>query len=122
MKKVLTSMALALTVLGVGAVAVNNPVYADTAADIYLDETRPADVQGDNLTGTIQAIVNFVLGLIGILCVAVIIIGGVNYATSQGDTAKVQKGTRTILYGVVGLVVALLAYAIVNFVLTGIFG
>ena len=46
-----------------------------------------------------------------------IIIGGIHYATSQGDAAKVKKGKDTILYGIIGLVIAILAYAIVNFVL-----
>ena len=50
-----------------------------------------------------------------------IVMGGISFATSQGDTAKVAKARNTILYGVVGLVVALLAFAIVNFVLNSIF-
>ena len=67
-------------------------------------------------------IINFALGVIGLMCVVIIIIGGVTYATSQGDAGKVSKATKTLLYGVVGLVVCLLAFAIVNFVLTGISG
>lgn len=50
-----------------------------------------------------------------------IIIGGFNFMTSAGDPGKVKKGKDTILYGIIGLVVALLAFAIVNFVLNGIF-
>ena len=46
-----------------------------------------------------------------------IVIGGINYALSQGDPGKVKKAKDTILYGVIGLVVALLAFAIVTFVL-----
>ena len=49
-----------------------------------------------------------------------IIIGGVTYMTSSGDAGKVKKAKDTILYGVIGLVVVALAYAIVNFVITGI--
>ena len=41
--------------------------------------------------------------------------------TSQGDSAKVAKGKNTLIYGVVGLIVALLAFAIVNFVLKSVF-
>ena len=46
---------------------------------------------------------------------------GISFATSQGDSGKVAKARNTILYGVVGLVVALLAFAIVNFVLSSVF-
>ena len=49
-----------------------------------------------------------------------IIIGGINYALSQGDPGKVKKAKDTILYGIIGLVVALLAFAIVQFVLSAI--
>ena len=51
-----------------------------------------------------------------------IIIGGIQYSTSAGDSGKVKKAKDTILYGIIGLVIALLAFAIVNFVLTQIFG
>lgn len=76
----------------------------------------------DNLMTTVQQIINVVLGVLGIVTVAIIIIGGFNYITSSGDAAKVAKAKNTILYGVVGLIIALLAYAIVNFVLKGVFG
>ena len=47
-----------------------------------------------------------------------LIIGGIRYTTSQGDQTAVQNAKNTILYSIVGIVVALLAYAAVNFVLT----
>jgi hypothetical protein len=52
----------------------------------------------------------------GILCVITIIIGGVRYTTSAGDSSGVQSGKNTILYGIVGLVVVLMAAAITQFV------
>ena len=55
-----------------------------------------------------------------IVCVVVMIICGVNYMTSSGDTGKVKKAKDTILYGVIGLVVCVLAFAIVNFVINNI--
>jgi len=66
-------------------------------------------------------IINVVVGVVGVLAVAVIVIGGIFYATSAGDAAKAKKAQNTILYGIVGLIVAILAYAIVNFVLKNIF-
>ena len=55
---------------------------------------------------------------IGIISVVMIIIGGIRYATSGGNAEKVKSAKNTILYAVVGLAVALLALAIVNFVNT----
>lgn len=78
--------------------------------------------QETDLMQTLQIIINVALGIIGFIAVAMIIVGGVQYTTSAGDAAKVTKAKNTILYGVVGLVIALLAFAIVNFVLVNIFG
>lgn len=85
------------------------PDYEGTSAD---------DV---NLMKTLNTIINVALGVIGFLAVVMIIVGGVMYTTSAGDAAKVTKAKNTIMYGIVGLVIALLAYAIVNFVLANIF-
>ena len=70
-----------------------------------------------DLTGSISKILNAVFFIIGIIAVVMIILGGVNYTTSQGDPSKIQKAKNTITYGIIGLVVSLLAFAIINFVL-----
>ncbi len=70
--------------------------------------------------GYIQNIIKILLQAVGIISVIMIIVGGIRYATSDGDSTKVTSAKNTILYAVVGLVVAILAYAIVNFVTTNI--
>lgn len=79
--------------------------------------------QKDKLFGTggvFTTIVNVLLFIIGAVSVIMIIFGGFRYVTSGGDSGGVTSAKNTILYAVVGLVVALLAYAIVNFVLTDV--
>ena len=70
---------------------------------------------------TLDTIINVVLGVLGLLAVVIIIYGGFMYTTSAGDASKIKKAKDTIMYGVIGLVIALLAYAIVNFVLSSVF-
>ena len=65
----------------------------------------------------IKDIISTLLFALGVIAVIMIIVGGIRYATSDGDSAKVKSAKDTILYAVVGLVVALMAYAIVGFVL-----
>ena len=74
-----------------------------------------------DLMKTLDTIINVVLGVLGLLAVAIIIYGGFMYTTSAGDASKIKKAKDTIMYGVIGLVIALLAYAIVNFVLSSVF-
>ena len=83
----------------------------------YLPNTGKAD---DNLANSIINIINAVIGILGLVCVVVVIIGGVNYMTSSGDAGKVKKAKDTILYGIIGLVICVLAFAIVNFVIANI--
>lgn len=70
----------------------------------------------DCLQQSIRTVVNVLLYVIGAVAVIMIVIGGIRYTTSNGDSSQVTSAKNTILYAVVGLVVAMLAYAIVNFV------
>jgi hypothetical protein len=91
-------------------------------ADASTLATNPEKCNGNDLNSTITLIINGIIFVIGIVAVVMIILGGITYATSQGDPGKVKKGKDTILYGIIGLVVALLAYAIVTFVLGALKG
>lgn len=133
MKKLALSLAaVALTVFGLGGVAMMSPAYAATVycpngqAAPSGDLSQCEGIQGGNnensLMSTLSVIINVILGVVGFIAVVMIIIGGISFVTSQGDTSKVAKARNTILYGVVGLVVAILAFAIVNFVLSNVFG
>ena len=90
------------------------------AGNPTVNEFTNAGGTGDNLPETIIGIINAVIGVLGIVAVVVIIIGGISYMTSSGDTGKVKKAKDTILYGVIGLVICILAFAIVNFVISNI--
>ena len=62
-------------------------------------------------------IVNTMLYVLGAVAIIVIIVAGILYATSSGDPALITKAKNTLLYAVIGLLVAIMAYAIVNFVI-----
>ena len=79
----------------------------------------PVGNEGD-LIGSVKDIINAIIAVLGIVAVVVIIIGGIGYMTSSGDAGKVKKAKDTILYGIIGLVVVALAFAIVNFVISNI--
>ena len=127
-------MAGVLALVGIGAVIAPN-AYADasdctctiddngnvtyhscteTEKGIALAAGCPTESQ--TIEGMVQKIINVILYIVGILAVVMVIFGGVQYTTSVGDQAKVTKAKNTILYGLIGLVVAILAYAIVTFV------
>lgn len=71
-------------------------------------------------TKTVQAIIpkviKVILFLVGVAAVVMIVIGGIRYSVSAGNEKMITAAKHTIIYAVVGLVVAILGYAIVNFV------
>lgn len=70
----------------------------------------------NGLFAIIKNVINVLLYASGIIAIIMIIIGGINYTLSSGDNAKVASAKNTVLYAVVGLIVAAMAFAIVNFV------
>lgn len=62
-------------------------------------------------------ILNIFYFLVAIVAVIVIIIAGLRYTTSGGDSGKVTTAKNQILYAVVGLIVVAAAFAITNFVI-----
>lgn len=67
--------------------------------------------------GLFQTITNVLLFLVGAIAVIMLIIGGIRYVVSGGDQNSVTSAKNTILYAIVGIIVALLAFGIVNFVI-----
>ncbi len=65
----------------------------------------------------IKQIINIISIVVGVVAVIMIIIGGLRYITSGGDSSSVSSAKNTILYAIVGLVVVALAQLIVRFVI-----
>lgn len=77
-------------------------------------KSRTDDIGGGNFA---KSVTNTLFFAMGALAVIMIIFGGIRYATSNGDAGNIKTAKNTILYSVVGLIVALMAYGIVEFVL-----
>jgi len=76
---------------------------------------QQTDLFGQN--GIFKTITNVLLFIIGAISVIMLIIGGIRYVVSGGDSGAVTSAKNTILYAVVGVVISILAYALVNFVI-----
>ena len=126
MKKLRLFIISAFAIIGIGVAPalLTAPAYAASPAEsikegtdsIGGNESQPTLEQG------IKDVVNVLLFILGAIAVIMIIIGGIRYTTSNGDSSSIQGAKNTILYAVVGLVVAILAYAIVNFVIDAFAG
>ncbi len=98
-------------------------VHAGESKASYAECNLPEDIdKEENLMTTVTNIINIVVGIVGIICVAVIVIGAIYFVVSLGDAAKINRAKNAVLYGIVGLILASLAFVIVNFVLSTVFG
>ena len=68
--------------------------------------------------GIFQRVTNTLLFLVGAISVIMLIVGGIRYIVSAGDQNQVTGAKNTIMYAIVGIIVAVMAWGIVNFVLT----
>ncbi len=77
--------------------------------------------KGDDANKLIKDLINVLLFIVGALSVIMIIVGGILYVISAGDAGKVARAKNTLMYSIVGLVVAFIGFAIVNWVLDVLF-
>ena len=73
-----------------------------------------------NANVVIKNVTNTMFFIIGAVSVIMLIYGGIRYTTSGGNANSVTAAKNTVIYSIVGLVISILAYAIVNFVVTNI--
>jgi len=69
------------------------------------------------VSSLLRNVINLLLMIVGIVAVITIIVAGIRYVTSGGDGQQTKNARDTILYAIVGLVVAIMAFPIVNFVI-----
>ncbi|MCL2173848.1 hypothetical protein FWH58_00900 [Candidatus Saccharibacteria bacterium] len=67
--------------------------------------------------GIVRNVINILLFIGGIIAVIVIIVSGIRFASSRGDSNAVTKARQNIVYAVAGLVIMVVAFAVVNFVI-----
>lgn len=76
-----------------------------------------ADASSD-VSNIVKTITDVMFFIIGALAVVMIIYSGIRYTTSAGNPAGVTAAKNSLTYSIVGLVVAILSYAIVNFIVS----
>ena len=115
------AFALAVTALFVPVVTANaatcdeKDLSAQSGINCAQGKDTPTTLFGAGSIFT--TVVNVLLFIIGAICVIMLIWGGIRYTTSAGNSANVTAAKNTIMYAIIGLIIAFLAFAIVNWVL-----
>ena len=107
MKKLLKIILPVLLIVGAVAFVAAPEVSALTlreGAEAARCDGCPSDLFGD--TGAFKQVTNTILYIVGIVAVIMLIIGGIKYVVSGGDSKKVTDAKNTVLYAIIGLVIA----------------
>ena len=72
---------------------------------------------GANVNTLVKTIINILSVLVGVVAVIMIIVGGLKYITSNGDSSAISSAKNTIIYAIIGLVIVAMAQFIVQFVI-----
>lgn len=115
--KIVLSIIMCLTVglLGLNSVSA---LTLQEGAEAARCDGCPENLFGNE--GAFKQITNTILYIVGIIAVIMLIIGGIRYVVSGGDSKKVTDAKNTVLYAIIGLVICFMAFAIVNFVITAL--
>ncbi len=107
--------------LMVGAVALASMLPMASAALISPEDNPGQIAEATGGEGSIRRlvlrIINFFLGFLGIVAVIMVIYGGVTYVTAAGSDDAIGNAKKIILYSLIGIIVILLSFAIVNTIL-----
>jgi len=122
MNKLKTLSVRSAAVLGT-LVAAPASVFAGSQIQTGINAATPdGQSNSTDIQQIVRNVVNVLLWVVGIASVIMLIVGGIRYVVSAGDQNAVQGAKNTILYAIVGLVVAFLAFALINFVIEGLLG
>ena len=124
LQKNLKQFILVTGLMILGLVLINGVFAPGVLAQVIRPEDEPGAIQALGGGGDIRAlalkIVNFFLGFLGLLAVIMVIYGGFLYVTSAGNQEKVDSAKKILLYSVIGIVIIIISFALVNTLLGGL--
>ena len=117
-------LALAVSGFGVLPVSATTQNSNDASCDSFSgvasgvscgkNNSSPTNLFGNG--GIFQTVINIMLFIVGVLAVVMIIFSGIRYTSSRGDPKQVESAKNTLMYSIIGLVIAIFAYAIINWI------
>ena len=105
----------------VPALAEINAAGCDTVKDpLCVTSAVKTGLGSTDIRVTIASIIKVAMGLLGIVAVAIILIGGFTWMTAGGNEEKVGEAKKWIFAGIIGLAIILSAYALATFVINSL--
>lgn len=118
MKKLVLLVALTLGIATGGAMLAQ-PAHASAIdqARQGAGKVKTGGTNSSSVSSILQVVTNVLLFIAGAVAVIMLVLGGIRYTASNGDQNQITQAKNTIMYAVVGLIVTIIAYAVVDFVI-----
>jgi len=119
MKKLsVPKIAARATEIGLATVVMSKVALAATDIGQGVTDASPTGANGNLFggTGLFHTISDTLIVIVGAVSVIMLIVGGLRYVLSAGNSSAVEGAKNTIMYAIIGVIVAILAFAIVQFV------
>ena len=114
----ITCLVLASLVKPVSAFTCPDKTIREGESVSALSECNVEKTEGEkSLMSNVSMLINVFASVMGFLAIGMIIYGGFMLLTAQGDPAKIKRGKDVVIYSIIGVILVMLAYAIVNFVM-----
>ena len=123
MKKLIMAVSLVFSALFLTApvlAADFNPACSDPSIDYKAKQLAGCDTGKEKYGNVARDIINTVIAIIGVVTVGVVVFAGQRYITSNGDPGKTKQAKDMLVWGLIGLGIAISAALIVNFVITSL--
>lgn len=85
-----------------------------TAATFTIPTVQPADNETLDPQVIVREVIEWGIWFVGAIALVFVIYGGITYVMSGGDSEKTTKARNTLLYAVAGIIVVVLALALIN--------
>lgn len=114
LKKFLTGTGIAAGVFSLANTVLAQGLDVESECPAFL---RALNGCQGGIKGIVLMIINFFLGFLGLLAVIMVIYGGFLYVSSAGNEENVNKAKKILLYAVLGIIVIIVSFALINTIL-----
>lgn len=113
-----TLIVFALMAVGLSLVAFAPSVFAQGTGLIQPGDSptriQTATNNSDSIRDLVLRIVDYFLFFLGLVATLMVIYGGIIYVTAAGEQDAVDKAKKIISYSLIGIIIILLSFALVN--------
>ena len=103
---------------GFAAATASNPAANEACQGVGLFSGSGCTDNGSQLNTTLGTFINIFSAIVGLVAVIMIIVAGLQFITANANPQNIAKARTSLIYAIVGLVIVVIAQALVHFVIT----